>query len=138
MSQNCNECPICLGNARLPVATKCGHIYCWQCIKSWVNVKGKQECPACKNGIKLDEVVKLYTGDNQARDGEIDDRPKSERIKAEYVQPNPFKRFLNNFGVYGYTHDNSLRPPSQKDVERNILSLVILIAGILFIVYIFN
>ena len=49
-----------------------------------------------------------------------------------------FKRFLNNIGWYGYTTDNSLRPPSQKEVERNILSIVVLIIGIAFIIYIFN
>ena len=138
MSQSYNECPICLGNARLPVATKCGHIFCWECIKSWVYKKGMQECPSCKNGIKIDELIKLYTGDNQVKEGEVDDRPKSERIKPTYVEPNHFKRFLNNIGWYGYTTDNSLRPPSQKEVERNILSIVVLIIGIAFIIYIFN
>ena len=137
MSQTYNECPICLCNARLPVATKCGHIFCWECIKSWVNVKGKLECPICKSGIKLDEVIKLYTGDNEVKQGEVDDRPQSERIKPENTQ-NFFRRIGNNFGLFGYTNDTVLRPPSQKEVQRNILSLVILVIGIVFIFYIFN
>ena len=138
MSQNFNECPICLGNARLPVATKCGHIFCWECIKNWVNVKGKYECPICKSGIKLNEVIKLYAGDNEVKEGEVDDRPQSERSNPEYVQPSYFRRFLNNFGIYGYTNNNVLRPPSQKEVQRNILSLVVLMIGIFFIFYIFK
>ena len=138
MSATYNECPICLSNARLPVATQCGHIFCWDCIKNWVNVKGKYVCPLCKSGIKLNEVIKLYTGDNEVKQGEVDDRPQNERTKPEYVQPNFFKRFLNNFGVYGYTNDTSVRPPSEKEVKRNILSIIVLIIGILFIIYIFN
>ena len=138
MSENYNECPICLSNARLPVATRCGHIFCWDCIKNWVNVKGKLECPICKSGIKLEEVIRIYSGDNELKKGEIDDRPQSERIKPEYTQPNFARRFLNNFGIYGYTNDPFMRPPSQKEAQRNILSLIILIIGIIFIFYILN
>ena len=138
MSETYNECPICLENARLPVATRCGHIFCWECIKNWVNIKGKLECPQCKNGIKLEEVVKLYSGNSDLKQGEIDDRPTNQRSNVEYVQPSAFKRFMNNFGFYGYTNDNIIRPPSQKEVQRNILSLIILILGIVFIFYIFN
>ena len=138
MSETYNECPICLCNARLPVATKCGHIFCWECIKNWVNTKGRYECPVCKSGIKLNEVVKLYSGNNDVKQGEVDDRPQNERSKAEYVEPSTFRRIMNNFGIYGYTNDNVLRPPSQKEVQRNILSLIILILGIVFIFYIFN
>ena len=90
MSDNYNECPICLNNARLPIVTKCGHIFCWECIKGWVNTKGKLECPICKNGIKLEEVIKLYSGDNQVKKGEVDDRPQQERSKPEVVQKKYF------------------------------------------------
>lgn len=138
MSGNYNECPICLCNSKLPVVTKCGHIFCWECIKNWVNKKGKSECPICKGGIKLNEVIKVYSGDNEVKPGQEDDRPQSERIKPEYTRPSYFRSFLNNFGVYGYSNDNVIRPPSQKEVQRNILSLVILIIGIIFVIYIFN
>ena len=136
-NQNYNECPICMGNAHLPVVTKCGHIFCWDCIKHWVEVKGKSECPLCKNGIRLNEVIKLYSGNNEKKEGEIDDRPQNERMKPEN-EHGFFRRVANNFGVYGYTNDTTLRPPSRKEVQRNILSLVILIIGIVFIFYIFN
>ena len=139
MSETYNECPICLSNARLPVATRCGHIFCWECLKNWVNIKGRLECPICKSGIKLDEVVKLYSGNEDVKSGEVDDRPQNQRTRAEYVvEPGIFRRFMNNFGFYGYTNDYTLRPPSQKEVQRNILSLIILILGIVFIIYIFN
>ena len=138
MKENYNQCPICLNNSRLPVVTKCGHIYCWDCLKEWVNVKGKSQCPVCKNGIKLDEVIKLYSGDNQKKEGEIDDRPQQQRVNPEDVGPNIFQRIGNNFGLYGYTNNTTMRIPTQKEVQRNILSLIILVLGIIFILYIFN
>ena len=138
-NQSFNECPICLNNARLPVATRCGHIFCWSCIKNWVQTKNKLECPICKNGIKLDEVIKLYTGDNKPNDNEKDDRPQQERVKPEYLNPNIFYRIANNFGFFGYTPNNiGLRPPDQKEVQRNRLSLIILILAIIFVIYVFN
>ena len=136
MSENYNECPICLNNARLPIVTKCGHIFCWDCIKGWVTTKGKLECPICKDGIKLEEVIKLYSGDNEVKKGEVDDRPQQERIKPEVIQPNIYNRVLNNLGLNDYSNNSNLRPPSQKEVQRNILSLVVLISGIAFIFYI--
>ena len=135
MSENFNECPICLSSQKLPIVTKCGHIFCWNCIKKWVEVNGKMECPSCKNGIKLNEVIKLYAGNNKTNKGEIDDRPQQERSQPEY---NIFQKIGNNFGLYGYTSDTTLRPISQKEVQRNIASLVVLIIGIVFIIYIFN
>ena len=136
MSENYNECPICLNNARLPIVTKCGHIFCWECIKGWVKTKGKSQCPICKDGIKLEEVIKLYSGDNEVKKGEVDDRPQQERIKPEVIQPNIYNRVLNNLGLNDYSNNSNLRPPSQKEVQRNILSLVVLISGIAFIFYI--
>lgn len=32
--KNVYECSICLENAKSPVVTRCGHIFCWPCIYS--------------------------------------------------------------------------------------------------------
>ncbi len=136
MTENYNECPICLNNARLPVATKCGHVFCWECIKNWVNVRRKMECPICKNGINLNEVIKLYVGNNQAREGEVDDRPKQERSKPEYVNQSFLHRIGNEFGFFGYTNNTSYRPPTQKEIQRNYASLIVFIFIIAFLFYI--
>ena len=89
-----------------------------------------------RDGIKLEEVIKLYSGDNELKNGEIDDRPQQERKKPEIMRPNIFQRILNNLGFYDYSNDSNLILPSQKEVQRNILSLVVLISGIAFIYYI--
>ena len=140
MSENHNECPICLNNARLPVVTRCGHLFCWDCIKNYVHIKGKSECPVCKNGIKLEEVIKIYSGNNETPDGEIDDRPKQERSKPEEVNssPNIGQRILNNFGYYGYTNNTSYRPPNETEEKRSRYSWAIVIIIFALIIYLFK
>ena len=56
------ECTICLGFPTDPVATSCGHVFCWICIKNWLG-KGKSvyECPVCKNGIDPEKIISLYS-----------------------------------------------------------------------------
>lgn len=141
MSENHNECTICLSDARLPVATTCGHIFCWDCIKNYINIKRKSECPVCKNGIKLDELIKIYSGNNETHDGENDNRPKQERSepeKVEYSRPSIGQRILNNFGYYGYTNNTSYRPRNETEENRFRYSWAILIIIISIIIYIFN
>ena len=138
MNENYNECPICLSNAKLPVVTRCGHIFCWECIKTWVNVKQIQECPSCKSGIKLNEVIKLYTGNNESKNGEVDDRPQQERIKPQYLDHNIFNRIANNLGLYGYTNDTTLRLPTQKEVQRNRVTIIVSIIIIVILILIFK
>ncbi|XP_017035191.1 E3 ubiquitin-protein ligase RNF138-like [Drosophila kikkawai] len=46
------ECPICLENVRwrLPVAFKCGHVFCKKCIEMTIEKFG-QKCPVCEHEI---------------------------------------------------------------------------------------
>ena len=136
MSENYNECPICLKNARLPVVTKCGHIFCWECIRIWIKQKDRLDCPICKKKIELEEVIKLYSGDNQVKSGEVDDRPQPKRMKPEAIQPNLYNRVLNNLGLNDYSNNTNLIPPNQKEVQRNILSIIVLISAIALLFYI--
>ena len=138
MNQNYNECPICLCNAKLPVVTRCGHIFCWECIKQWVNVKGLLECPVCKGGIKLNEVIKLYTGNSETTKDEVDDRPQQERSKPQHTDRNIFNRIANNLGLNGYSNDTTLRLPTQKEVQRNRLTLIVSIIIIVILILIFK
>ena len=136
---NYNECPICLGNARLPVVTRCGHIFCWECIKNWVQSRKKMDCPICKNGINLNEVIKLYSGDNEKKEGEVDDRPQQARTAPQINKYYFINRIANSFGLFGTRPDNGNIPlPDQKEVQRNRLSLFMLILGIAIVVYIFK
>ena len=48
------NCSICLDNITNGTITKCGHIFCSECIKS--SLKYKDCCPICKKQLLIDEV----------------------------------------------------------------------------------
>lgn len=75
------QCSICLHRnpPSLPVVTKCGHLYCWQCLKQWLQKSAR--CPICKRKLDVSSgVVPIYgnSGDEEEQEEEeqdIDDRP---------------------------------------------------------------
>eukprot|EP01090_Pellita_catalonica_P006166 TRINITY_DN16366_c0_g1_i1.p1 TRINITY_DN16366_c0_g1~~TRINITY_DN16366_c0_g1_i1.p1 ORF type:complete len:197 (+),score=21.48 TRINITY_DN16366_c0_g1_i1:42-632(+) len=60
------ECNICLGEAKEPVVTSCGHLYCWPCIYKWTDMhRDCMSCPVCKAAIKdINDLIPLYIGGN--------------------------------------------------------------------------
>jgi hypothetical protein len=46
-------CAICLSILRKPVNTKCGHLFCRGCLKSYQAVKQTIKCPSCRDPIDL-------------------------------------------------------------------------------------
>ncbi|XP_013097547.2 uncharacterized protein LOC106080652 isoform X1 [Stomoxys calcitrans] len=53
-------CPVCLECCfkRRPTATKCGHIYCEECIRQAIRLTHK--CPMCKAKINCSQLTRLY------------------------------------------------------------------------------
>ncbi|XP_060664157.1 uncharacterized protein LOC132796850 [Drosophila nasuta] len=54
------ECPLCLNSVhqREPCATRCGHIFCKECIKTAAHLE--QKCPLCKKEISIPELLRIY------------------------------------------------------------------------------
>ena len=55
------DCNICLIVAREAVISMCGHLFCWPCLHTWLEIRPNgQICPVCKASIGNDKVVPLY------------------------------------------------------------------------------
>ncbi|WRK30971.1 RING-type Zinc finger protein [Cryptosporidium parvum] len=93
------ECNICFENAYEPIVTRCGHLYCWSCICSWLD-RGYEDCPVCKAGVNSENVIPLYGRGNE----NVDPRKKTKpRPKAE--RPEARQRNQNIGGHNGYFHN---------------------------------
>lgn len=48
-------CGVCLGdNLEIPVKLPCKHIFCYTCIKPWLNVSTNKSCPLCQQVVNSD------------------------------------------------------------------------------------
>lgn len=53
------ECNVCLELAHeSPVVTLCGHLYCRQCIMSWL-CEGHSTCPLCKSTLSQKALIRI-------------------------------------------------------------------------------
>ena len=81
------ECNVCFDTASEPAVTPCGHLYCWKCIRKWMDA-GNDACPVCKGAIASDTVIALYgfgdksAGRAKSRTGGSDDDLESSKSLA--------------------------------------------------------
>jgi len=68
------DCNICLGLAKDPVVTRCGHLFCWPCLYRWLHLgsSGNKKCPVCKGEVKDKKVIPIYGGGNEVEVGHED------------------------------------------------------------------
>ncbi|XP_020215115.1 E3 ubiquitin-protein ligase RNF4 [Cajanus cajan] len=52
------NCPICIGPLVEETSTRCGHIFCKNCIKSAISAQGK--CPTCRKKIVVKELIRVF------------------------------------------------------------------------------
>jgi hypothetical protein len=76
------ECRICFESVKEPVVTRCGHLFCWRCLYTWLepglsieeydflgyrpvwrNItidRTRKVCPVCKKKCDVREVIPIY------------------------------------------------------------------------------
>lgn len=124
------SCSICFDTAKEPVVTKCGHLYCWSCLRLWL--QQTSECPMCKGHINettAGDVIPLYgKGKAETRtdsagssppprpapsapapDGAPQDRPRANR-EAPQPRPNHFLHVGGGGGMLFFMSSPSLVP----------------------------
>jgi hypothetical protein len=103
------ECKICLEIPKEPIATLCGHLYCWPCIYDWAKSKQSEKipCPSCNSEVLIDKVIPLYTSaeNHSKRDKSIPRRPQPEANPFRAQNNNQFGFNINPFG-FNFTFGN--------------------------------
>ncbi|KAF7845584.1 E3 ubiquitin-protein ligase RNF4-like [Senna tora] len=52
------NCPICMGPLVEEMSTRCGHIFCKNCIKAAIKVQNK--CPTCRKKVTMKELIRVF------------------------------------------------------------------------------
>ncbi|KAJ1483476.1 hypothetical protein T484DRAFT_1622781, partial [Baffinella frigidus] len=84
-------CHVCLGSPNKPVATVCGHIYCWGCLYKWLSLhRDDPNCPVCKAGIEVPEgdLSKARAPAPETRNP----KPETRKLNPETRNPKPETR----------------------------------------------
>lgn len=137
------ECRICLEDAKEPVVTQCGHLFCWGCMDKWLSQnKSTLLCPVCKAGTSREKLVPIFLNENSPDPrGSGTPRPKPAR---EQPQPNPEYSRFGGFapgpqfaagfglfpGIFGFSFTTTM---NHNDPRSDTLSKVMLIIGMLIV-----
>ncbi|CAM8948995.1 unnamed protein product [Rhodiola kirilowii] len=84
------DCNVCLGKARDPILTCCGHLYCWRCFYVLPDVAlNTKECPACKGEVSDAGITPIYGSSDKTIKTDVDKsgviippRPRANRIES--------------------------------------------------------
>ena len=115
---NFYDCKICLIQSVEPIVTKCGHLFCWECIYQWAESKQSEKvsCPVCIGEVDIKSVIPLYTSqENHRKKTEgIPNRPMPNRQPFNNANDNHanFQFFINGFwfniGAGNFEGNNNL------------------------------
>jgi hypothetical protein len=74
------ECNVCLESARSPVVTRCGHMFCWECLYKWAQQSHSPSCPVCKAALDIQQVTPIYgRGATHDPRNTVPERPRAQR-----------------------------------------------------------
>jgi len=102
------ECNVCFDMAAEPVVTKCGHLFCWECLYQWLHVHSNhRECPVCKGQVADDAIIPIYgRGGSAASVDNAPPRPTGARVESSRQQ----QQLLPTFPPTVYLDDDEEDP----------------------------
>jgi hypothetical protein len=98
------KCHICWEPPTDPVATSCGHVFCWPCIYQWfLNGPKPSLCPLCRHILKAHlNIIPLYSSRDSGA-GPSDGSPIENVATSNSIPPRPnnllVKATTSNAGV---------------------------------------
>ena len=126
------DCNICFDQAREPVVTRCGHLYCWSCISEWLKT-GVHECPVCKASTGLSSLIRIYgrgirSPSNHGKD-----------FRTEALDCSDSYRPDNVPAVHGASLNSGVQTrPGESQLRRVALTHFFLVVGTMLILLILN
>ncbi|XP_050208974.1 uncharacterized protein LOC126659691 [Mercurialis annua] len=126
------DCNICLTNAREPILTQCGHLFCWSCFYhlSYVHLNVK-ECPACMGEVTDASVIPIYGNGNNTKTqksklidsgSKVPPRPGAQRVESlrqKVINRRPSSSVIDlNIRVYNRIVEMEERSRSEENGER--------------------
>ncbi|TVU31507.1 hypothetical protein EJB05_23194, partial [Eragrostis curvula] len=96
------ECNVCFDMAAEPVVTKCGHLFCWECLYQWLHVHSHhRECPVCKGQVADDAIIPIYgRGGSAASVDNAPPRPTGARVESSRQQQHHHHHLLNHWCMW--------------------------------------
>lgn len=92
------DCNICMCDVEIPVVTRCGHLFCWSCLRGWS--EKSSICPVCKSLCSLATVIPVYskgtvhTEELYSKLSDLNSRTKSSPIKnSVFTYPGSLRVF---------------------------------------------
>uniref|UniRef100_A0A0K2TF84 E3 ubiquitin-protein ligase RNF10 n=1 Tax=Lepeophtheirus salmonis TaxID=72036 RepID=A0A0K2TF84_LEPSM len=84
------SCPICLYQPKVAKMTRCGHIYCWQCILHYLALSDDnwRKCPICDESVYKEDLKSVVT------------EPFSEHTIGDEIELNLMRR--NRTSMFAY------------------------------------
>lgn len=55
--QDSLDCKICFDSRKSTTSTPCGHLFCWDCILKYAQIK--TECPICRTSLQPKQLIRV-------------------------------------------------------------------------------
>ena len=137
-------CNICLEEPQITVATRCGHVYCSLCLRTWLE-RGSMECPVCKATVKSDTVIRIFSHKEPTVSSQsisVPNEPSSVPVLESDSTPFTFGPVTSpDTGAHGLNRPYRSRPNlflDDSDYSRRAISNFLVFLGIMLVVIVIS